>query len=118
MAKILIVDDSNYARRMHSRIIEGAGHTVVEQATGLGAIEAFSLERPDLVLLDLSMEDMSGVDVLKTLKQIDPTARVIVISADVQRSTEHGVMEAGASRFIAKPADDARLLSAIEEVVG
>jgi two-component system, chemotaxis family, chemotaxis protein CheY len=117
MAKVLVVDDSNYARRVHGRILENNGHTVLEQSTGMGAIETFSLENPDLVLLDLSMEDLGGIDVLKTIRQLDPEARVIVISADVQKTTEQRAMDAGASKFIGKPANEQTLLSAVAELV-
>ena len=113
MATILVVDDSNYTRRVHSKIFENAGHRVVQQSTGMGAIEAYSLERPDLVVLDLSMEDVGGVEVLKTIRALDATANVVVISADVQRTTETSVMEAGATSFIGKPASEAQLLAAI-----
>ena len=113
MAKILVVDDSNYTRRVHSRVFETAGHTVVQQSTGMGAIEAYSLERPDYVVLDLSMEDVGGVEVLKTIRALDANAVVVVISADVQRSTEQQVMEAGASKFIGKPASEQQLLAAV-----
>ena len=118
MAKILVVDDSNYTRRVHSRIFENAGHTVAQQGTGMGAIEAFSLERPDVVILDLSMEDVGGLEVIKTLKALDATVRIIVISADVQRTTEREVMEAGAVKFFGKPANEQLLLSAIAEIAG
>lgn len=117
MAKILIVDDSGYARRVHRGILESAGHSVVEASTGMGAVEAFFLEKPELVLLDLSMEDMGGVEVLTRLREIDAESRVIVISADVQRTTEQAVMSAGARRFLAKPADPAKLLSTVQEVL-
>jgi two-component system, chemotaxis family, chemotaxis protein CheY len=117
MAKVLIVDDSGYARRVHRGILESAGHSVVEASTGMGAVEAFFLEKPELVLLDLSMEDMGGVEVLTRLREIDAESRVIVISADVQRTTEQAVMAAGAKRFLAKPADQAKLLGTVTEVL-
>jgi two-component system, chemotaxis family, chemotaxis protein CheY len=117
MAKILIVDDSGYARRVHRGILESGGHAVVEAATGMGAIETFFLEKPDLALLDLSMEDMGGVEVLSRLQEMDPESRVIVISADVQRTTEQAVMAAGARRFLGKPVDETRLLNAVHEVL-
>ena len=117
MAKILIVDDSNYARRVHRKIIESRGHTVVEASTGMGAIETYFLEHPDVVLLDLSMEDMGGVDVLKRLREMDPASRVIVISADVQRTTGESVMAAGAKRFLGKPVLPDRLLGDLEAVL-
>ena len=117
MAKVMIVDDSGYARRIHRGILESAGHSVVEASTGMGALETYYLERPSVVLLDLSMEDMGGVEVLKRLREIDATTNVIVISADVQRTTEQSVMDAGARRFLGKPADSARLLDEVKSVL-
>jgi two-component system chemotaxis response regulator CheY len=118
MAKIMIVDDSAYARRVHRAMLETSGHSVIEAATGIGAIEMFSLERPDVVILDLSMADLGGLEVLKTLRQLDEQARVIVVSADVQRSTEQSVKAAGAERFLAKPANAEQLAAAISDVLG
>ena len=117
MAKILIVDDSGYARRVHRGILESAGYAVVEACTGMGAIETYFLERPELVLLDLSMEDMGGVDVLTRLREMDPESRVVVVSADVQRSTEQAVMAAGARRFMGKPVDPGKLVGTVSEML-
>lgn len=117
MAKILIVDDSTYARRVHRTILERVGHTVIEAATGHGAIESFSLEHPDVVLLDLSMEDIGGLEVLDTLRRLDPDARVIVVSADVQRTTEQAVMARGAERFLGKPANPDQLAAAVGDAL-
>jgi two-component system chemotaxis response regulator CheY len=118
MARILIVDDSSYARRVHRAMLEGAGHSVSEASTGTSAIEAFSLQRPDVVLLDLSMEDIGGIEVLRTLRAIDAEARVVVVSADIQKSTALGVMAAGASRFVPKPATAEDLLMAVSALAG
>jgi two-component system chemotaxis response regulator CheY len=113
MATILIVDDSAYARRVHRAILETAGHSVIEASSGTSAIERFTLEQPDIVLLDLSMEDIGGIDVLRTLRALTGEAKVIVVSADVQRSTEQAVLDAGASRFIPKPAKSEQLVAAV-----
>ena len=118
MGKILVVDDSGYARRVHRSILESAGHTVLEAATGMTAIETYSLEQPDVVVLDLSMADLGGLEVLKTLRQLDDKARVIVLSADVQRTTEEAVMTAGARRFLPKPANPEHLVKTVGAVVG
>jgi two-component system, chemotaxis family, chemotaxis protein CheY len=118
MAKILIVDDSAYARRVHRAMLEQAGYDVVEASTGIGAIELFALEQPDAVLLDLSMADMNGADVLRTLRELDSQARVIVVSADIQRTTEQSVMALGAERFLAKPAKADQLVATITDVLG
>lgn len=117
MSKILVVDDSGYARRVHRSILESAGHAVLEAATGMTAIETFSLEKPDAVLLDLSMADLGGLDVLKTLRQLDDKARVVVLSADIQKSTEEAVMIAGARKFLGKPANPDQLVRTIDAVV-
>ena len=117
MARIIVVDDSGYARRVHRRILENGGHDVLEAASGIAALEAFYLEKPDVILLDLSMEDMSGLEVLAQLRQLDRQVRVVVVSADVQRSTEAMVRAAGALRFIGKPAAPEVLLRAIDEIL-
>ena len=117
MPKILIVDDSAYARRVHRAILERAGHEVIEVATGTGAIESCMLEQPDVVVLDLSMEDIGGIQVLQTLRAMNVGAPVIVVSADVQRSTEQGVMAAGAARFLGKPTSAEQLTSAIAQTL-
>lgn len=118
MAKVMVVDDSAYARRIHRSILERAGHVVIEASTGLGAIELYTVERPTVVLLDLSMEDIGGIEVLRTLRQLDPEASVIVISADVQRSTADDVTKAGAKRFLHKPATGEAILGALAEISG
>ena len=117
MALVMVVDDSGYARRTHRRILESAGHAVVEASTGMEAIEGFFVHRPDLVLLDLSMEDMGGLDVLQKLRELESGARVVVISADVQRSTSHRVAEAGALRFLGKPVSADELLATVSALL-
>ena len=113
MAKILVVDDSGYARRLLRQTLEPLGHEVMEAASGLAGLEAYAVHAPSVVLLDLTMEDLGGLEVLGRLREIDPAARVIVVSADVQRSTGRRVAEAGAFRFLAKPAEPAELVEAV-----
>jgi two-component system chemotaxis response regulator CheY len=117
MALIMIVDDSNYTRRVHRRILESDGHTVVEASTGMAAIESFFVHHPELVLLDLTMEDMGGLDVLAKLRELNAQARVVVVSADVQRSTAKLVTESGALRFLGKPVSAEHLVETVRELV-
>jgi two-component system chemotaxis response regulator CheY len=111
--KILLVDDSGMARRGARQILESAGYTVAEAEDGLVALERYFLEKPDLVLLDLVMKGMNGLDVLKKLTEMDAHARVIVVSADVQDSSRVLVEAGGAAGFLNKPVDRAALLSAV-----
>jgi two-component system chemotaxis response regulator CheY len=113
MATIMIVDDSNFTRRTHRRILESDGHVVHEASSGMSAIESYFVHRPELVLLDLTMEDMGGLEVLKQLRAMQADARVIVVSADVQRSTLQLVTESGAYRFLGKPVTSEGLLDCV-----
>lgn len=113
MAKILIVDDSALSRRLLRRIVESAGHQVIEAPDGVVALESYFLERPDLVMLDLTMTGMYGLDVLARLRELDPAARVIMASADIQSSTRELSLQGGARDFINKPFAPAQVLPAI-----
>ena len=116
--KILIVDDSSMSRRMLRRIVESVGYEVIEAEEGAAGIEQYFLENPDLVFLDLTMKDMYGLDVLEKLRELDPTARVIVASADIQDSTREMVAAAGANAFINKPLSPEKVLNVLESVMG
>ena len=115
--KVLLVDDSGLARRSTRRILEQAGYEVVEAEDGLSALERFAVERPAVVLLDLVMKGMYGLDVLARLRELDPAARVIVVSADVQSSSRDMGEAAGASAFVNKPVDRDHLLAVIRSVL-
>ena len=112
--KILIVDDSALSRRTLRRIIESAGYEVVEADDGMTALELYFLEKPSLVLLDLVMKGMYGLDVLVKLREMDPKALVVVASADIQSSTRKLVDEAGALAFINKPFVSEQVIAAVE----
>ncbi len=115
--KILIVDDSALSRRTLRRILESAGYEVVEADDGMTALELYFLEKPTLVLLDLVMKGMYGIDVLVKLREMDPKALVVVASADIQSSTRKLVDEAGALAFINKPFVSEQVITAVEAVL-
>jgi two-component system chemotaxis response regulator CheY len=116
-SKILLVDDSGLARRSSRRILERAGYLVVEAEDGMSAIEQYFVEKPDVVLLDLVMKGMYGLDVLAKLREMDPAARVVVVSADIQTSSREMVQAAGAAGFLNKPADPQQMLDAVARAV-
>jgi two-component system, chemotaxis family, chemotaxis protein CheY len=111
--KLLLVDDSGLARRSMRAMLESDGYEVVEAEDGIGALERYFLEKPDLVLLDLVMKGMYGLDVLTKLRELDAGARVIVVSADVQSSSQQLVEAAGASGFLNKPVNRQELLNIV-----
>ena len=113
MATILVVDDSGMSRRALRKILESAGHQVVEAEDGIAALERYFINKPDLVLLDLTMSGMYGLDVLSKLREMDPDVRVIVASADIQRSTRGMAEKAGARAFINKPFASDQVINAV-----
>lgn len=115
--RILIVDDSALARRNLRHVLEPAGYDVLEAEDGLVALERYFLEKPDIVMLDLVMAGMYGLDVLKKILEFDPAARVLVVSADVQSSSHELALEAGARGFVSKPFERENILRAIEAAV-
>jgi two-component system, chemotaxis family, chemotaxis protein CheY len=117
-AKILIVDDSGLARRNTRRILEGAGYEVIEAEDGLGALEQYFMQKPDIVVLDLVMKGMYGHDVLTKLREMNPTAKVIVVTADVQHSSRQLVESSGAAAFLTKPVNGEELLRTVGEALG
>ncbi|HKQ36487.1 MAG TPA: response regulator [Verrucomicrobiae bacterium] len=114
---ILVVDDSGFARRTLRQMLEGAGHTVEEAANGNDALERYFLKRPDLVLLDIVMEGMSGLEVLPRIIEMDPEARVVVASADVQSSTRAEAQAGGAAGFINKPFVREQVIETVSNVL-
>jgi len=112
--KVLIVDDSGLTRRTLRQILEGVGCDVVEAEEGLSALERYAVDKPDVVFLDLVMRGMYGLEVLQKIRELDPGARIIVVSADVQISSQNLADEAGAKAFINKPFDKAQILTALD----
>ena len=117
MARILIVDDSSLARRSTRKILESAGHQVVEAEDGLRALERYYLEKPQIVLLDVTMREMDGIEVLKRIRELDPAARVVLVTADVQNSTRELAEAGGACGFVAKPVLPKHLLEAVQGAI-
>ena len=115
--KVLLVDDSALARRSMRAILEDHDFAVVEAEDGLVALEKYFVEKPDIVMLDLVMKGMYGLDVLSKLRELDPDVLVIVVSADVQSSSQEMVQAAGASGFITKPVDRAHLIRVVRGVL-
>ncbi len=115
--KILVVDDSSLTRRTLRGLLEEMGYEVEDVSDGVRALEAYFLHRPDAVLLDLVMQGMYGADVLVKLREMDPAARVIVATADIQASTAEQVKAAGAAGILNKPMNKAQLAALLDRVL-
>lgn len=104
--KCLIADDSEFARKNIAKIVSLQGGSVVgEAATGTEAVALYSSLSPDLVLLDITMPELSGIDSLRKIMQIDKEAKVIVVSSLGNKDMVMQALRHGASHFITKPYD-------------
>jgi two-component system chemotaxis response regulator CheY len=112
-AKVLIVDDSGLARRTVRHVLESMGLTVEEAVDGASALERYYINRHDLVVLDMVMDGMYGLEVLAKMRELNPDIRVIVATADIQQSTRDQVREAGAAAYLNKPISKTQLTEVV-----
>jgi two-component system chemotaxis response regulator CheY len=118
MAKILIVDDSAFARNIVGRIVEDGGHEVIGRAKdGESAVKLFKSLHPELVTLDYLMKGKNGETALEEIIEHDPSAKVVMISGSGDYSVEHRVRQSGARDFIGKPFLQKDLLKVIDQVM-
>ncbi|MFO1443699.1 response regulator [Bacillus sp. Bva_UNVM-123] len=118
MARILIVDDAKFMRMTLSSILHKANHEIVgEGENGIDAIRLYGELNPDLVTMDITMPEMSGLEAVKEIKKAYPNAKVIMCSAMGQQKMVVEAIEAGAKDFIVKPFDEGRVLEAVNRVL-
>ena len=120
MAKnILICDDAAFMRMMIKDILSKNGYNVVGEAeNGAKAVEKYAELKPDLVLMDITMPEMDGIQALKKIKETDPSALIIMCSAMGQQAMVIESIQAGAKDFIVKPFQADRVIEAVKKVVG
>ena len=120
MAKnILICDDAAFMRMMIKDIRTKNGYNVAGEAeNGLRGVEKYKEVNPDLVLMDITMPEMDGIQALREIKKVDPNASVIMCSAMGQQAMVIESIQAGAKDFIVKPFQADRVIEAVKKVVG
>lgn len=116
--KILVVDDALIIRKMIIDLAKECGWAIAGEAKdGQEACEIYSNQKPDLVTMDMVMPNMNGLEALKKIREIDPNARIIMISAVNQKDKLVESIEAGASDFIVKPFDKTRLKALLGKIL-
>lgn len=120
MAKnILICDDAAFMRMMIKDILTKNGYNIAGEAeNGQKAVEKYAELKPDLVLMDITMPEMDGIEALKRIKATDPSASVIMCSAMGQQAMVIESIQSGAKDFIVKPFQADRVIEAVQKVVG
>ena len=120
MAKnIMIVDDAAFMRMMIKDILTKNGYNIVGEAeNGKKAIDVYTECKPDLVLMDITMPEMDGIQALKGIRANDPNAAIIMCSAMGQQAMVIEAIQSGAKDFIVKPFQADRVIEAVQKVVG
>lgn len=116
MKKILIVDDTAFMRLSIRTMVEKNGFEVVDEAdTGKEAFKKYIEHKPDVVTMDITMPEMSGIDALIAIKQYDKQAKVIIVSAMGQEELVKKAIINGAVSFVIKPFKEEDLVKAIKQ---
>ena len=105
MSKILIVDDEVNACFLLKSFLEDKGHDVIESHCGIDAVEKTMHLKPDIMLLDLIMEGIDGMEVLRRIRLFDKSIGIIIVSAVINEAIGKEALEKGADEYITKPID-------------
>jgi len=117
-ARILIADDLSFIRMLQREVLTSGGHEVVGEAVnGREAVAKYQELRPDIVMLDITMPEMNGLEAMRRIFAADPAARVILCSAIGQQNLIVQAIQEGVKDFIVKPFKPERLAAAIAKAL-
>ena len=117
--KIRLVDDAAFMRMMIKNTLQQNGFTdIVEADNGEKAISVYNAEKPDLILMDITMPVMDGLEALKKLKEINSDVKVVMCSAMGQEAMVVEALKLGAKDFIVKPFKPDRIMKTINGILG
>jgi len=117
MKTVLVVDDSSFMRRLIKKIVIKNGYDVIGEAdNGKLGVERYKELSPDIVTMDLVMDEMSGLDALKHILELDPNANVIMISSMGQDVIVRDAIVLGAKHFLLKPLDEETIMEAMNSL--
>lgn len=119
MGKIMTADDAAFMRMLIKDTLHKNGYTdIIEAVDGVNACELYSAEKPDLVFMDITMPNRTGIEALAEIKKVDPMAKVVMCSAMGQEAMVVEAIKLGAIDFIVKPFKPDRLLQVVKKVLG
>lgn len=117
MAKVLVVDDAAFMRISIKNYLTKNGFEVVGEAeNGIVAVERYKELKPDIVTMDITMPEMSGLDAMKIIVGMDPGAKVLMVSAMGQEAIVRDAVLSGAKGFIVKPFKEEGLVNALRKL--
>ncbi len=117
--KIMIVDDAAFMRMMiKDTLMKNGYENLIEAADGEIAVQTYKTEKPDLILMDITMPNKNGLEALKEIKEMDPNAKIVMCSAMGQESMVVEAIRSGAKDFIVKPFKAERVLKTVQGILG
>ncbi len=117
-SRIVLADDLSFMRMVQKEILEEKGYEIVgEAADGFEAVDRFKSLKPDVIILDITMPNMNGLDAMHKIFEFDKTAKIIICSALGQQQLIVEAIKAGVKDFIVKPFKPERIISAIEKAL-
>ncbi len=117
MARILIVDDSLFMRNHLSKLLAKNGYETILAENGNVAVDTYRRNRPDAVLMDITMPQKDGLQALTEIRELDSKARVIMLTALDQELAATRAIHLGAKDFLVKPVPPSRVISALQRVL-
>lgn len=117
MTKVMIVDDSLFMRNHFAKLLSKNGYEIITAGDGEEAIQVYGEQKPDVVLMDITMPRKTGLQAIDEIRESDPLAKIIVVTALDQRSMAVRAIQIGAKDFLAKPVLSRQLLAALEKVL-
>ncbi len=119
MKKVLIVNDAAFIRLTIKTMLEKNGFEVAGEAeNGIAGVKKYQELKPDLITMDITMPDMTGIEALKEIMKLDPKAKVIMLSAMGQEAMVREAVLSGAVSFIVKPFKEEQLITTLNKVAG
>ena len=119
MAKIMLVDDAAFMRMMIKKALSSSGYNdFIEAQDGAEAVKKYSEEKPDMVIMDITMTNMDGLQALKKIRGDDPNAKVVMCTAMGQESMVVDAIKSGARDFVVKPFDAQRIVKTVNDILG
>jgi two-component system chemotaxis response regulator CheY len=117
MSKIMVVDDAAFVRMQYTKSLSDNGYEVIEASNGEDALKKYRESSPDGVLLDINMPVMDGIVTLHELINLDPEARVAMVSCIGSQSVVLSALKTGARDFLVKPTGKDGLIDAVQKLL-
>jgi two-component system, chemotaxis family, chemotaxis protein CheY len=111
--RILIIDDASTTRLLLQKLLSKQGYLCTEARNGEEAVKLYHTQRPDLVTLDIHMDQLSGMGVVQVLLKIDPTAKIVVVTSETEKRILDELLRMGVKDVVNKPFESDRLYDAI-----